>query len=119
MHTLVEAADQLEGSNSTEPGKEEERLVCPTYGEIFKEAGHTIVILSCTTQHSTPTIEGAAEKDDTVTQEPTSLNILAEVATNSRIEEPRDEVIPDCGDEDCTMTLESSHDTKIIEVEPQ
>ena len=50
MHTLVEAANQLEGPNSTEPGKEEERVVCPTCGEIFKEAGHKIVIRACTTQ---------------------------------------------------------------------
>ena len=67
MHTLVEAADQLEGSNSTKPSKEEERVVCPTCGEIFKEAGHKIVIHSCTTQQSAPTIEGAAEKEDDVT----------------------------------------------------
>ena len=116
---MVEAADQLEGPNPTEPGNEEERVVCPTCGEIFKEVGHNIVILSYTTQQSAPTIEGATEKEDAVTQEPTSLNILAEVATNSEIEEPRDEVIPNCGDEDCTMTPESSHDIEVIEVEPQ
>ena len=63
--------------------------------------------------------EEALEKEDAITQEPTSLNILAEIATNSGIVEPRDEVIPDFMDEDCTMTPESSHDTKIIEVEPQ
>ena len=63
--------------------------------------------------------EEVSEKEDVVTQEPTSLNILAKVATNSGIEESRDEVMPDYGDEDCTMTPESSHDTKIIEVEPQ
>ena len=61
----------------------------------------------------------AAEKEDVVTQEPTSLNILGKVSTNSRIEEPRDEIIPYSGDEDCTSTLECSHDTEIIEVEPQ
>ena len=71
-------------------------------------------------QHkSTPTTEEVVEKEDVVTQEPASLNILAEVATNSGTEEPRDEVIPDCGDEDCTVTPESSHDTEVIEVEPQ
>ena len=119
MHTLVEAADQLEGSNSTEPGKEEERVVCPTCGEIFKEAGHKIVIHAYATQQFAPTIEGAAEKEDAITQEPASLNILVEVATNSGIEEPRDEIIPNSGDEDCTLTPECSRDTKIIEVEPQ
>ena len=61
----------------------------------------------------------ASEKEDVVTQEPASLNILAEIATNSGIEKPRDEVIPDFMDEDCTVTPESSHDTKIIEVESQ
>ena len=30
LHTLVEAADQLEGSNPTKAGNEEERVVCPT-----------------------------------------------------------------------------------------
>ena len=37
LHTLVEAADQLEGSNPTEASNEEERVVCLTYGEIFNE----------------------------------------------------------------------------------
>ena len=104
LHTLVKAADQLEGLIPTEPGNEEERVVYPTCREIFKEAGHNIVIHAFTTQQSAPAMEEVGEKEDVVTQEPTSLNILAEVATNSRIEEPRDEVIPDCGDENCTMT---------------
>ena len=56
-------------------------------------------------------MEEVAEKEDAVTQEPTSLNILAEVATNSGTEEPRDEVILDYGDEYYTRTPESSHDT--------
>ena len=60
-----------------------------------------------------------SKKEDAVTQEPTSLNILGEIATNSGIEEPRDEFILDFMDEDCTVTSESSHDTEIIEVEPQ
>ena len=63
--------------------------------------------------------EEASEKEDAVTQEPASLNILVEIATNSGTKEPRDEVIPDFMDEDCTVTPESSHDTEIIEVEPQ
>ena len=50
MHTLVEAVDQLEGPDSTEPGKEEERVVYPTCREIFKEEGHKIVIFAFTTQ---------------------------------------------------------------------
>ena len=63
--------------------------------------------------------EEVSEKEDVVTLEPASLNILSKIATNSRTEEPRDEVIPDFMDEYCIVTLESSHDTKIIEVEPQ
>ena len=63
--------------------------------------------------------EEVLEKEDVVTQEPASLNILAEIATNSRTEEPRDEVNPDFMDEDYTVTPESSHDIEIIEVEPQ
>ena len=79
-------------------------MVCPTCGEIFKEASHKIVIRACTTQQSTPTIEGAAEREDVVTQEPASLNILAEIATNSGTKEPREEIIPNFMDEDCTVT---------------
>ena len=52
---MVEAADQLEGSNPTEPDNEEERVVCPTYGEIFNELGYKVVIHAFTTQQSTPT----------------------------------------------------------------
>ena len=111
LHTLVEAANQLEGPNSIEPGNEEERVVCPTCREIFKEAESKIVMHALTIQKYAPAMEEVVEKEYVVTQEPTSLNILAEVATNSGTEEPRDEVIPDCGDEDCTMTPESSHDT--------
>ena len=57
LHTLVEATDQSEGSDPTEPGNGEEIVVCPTCGEIFKELGHKIVIHAFTTQHSTPTTE--------------------------------------------------------------
>ena len=94
-------------------------MVCPTYGEIFKESGHKIVIGAFTTQQFATTTGEFLEKEDVVTQEPESLNILAEIATNSGIEEPRDEVILDFMYEDCTVTLESSHDIEIIEVEPQ
>ena len=62
LHTLVEVGDQLKGSNPTEAGNEEERVVYPTCGEIFKEEGHKIVIHAFTTQQSSPTIEEVAEK---------------------------------------------------------
>ena len=57
---MVEAANQVERSDPTEPGNEEERVVCPTCGEIFKEAGHKIVIRAFTTQQSEPTTEEVA-----------------------------------------------------------
>ena len=59
------------------------------------------------------------EKEDAATQEPASLNILAEVATNPVIEEQKDEIMYDDGDRDCTVTPECSHDIDIVEVEPQ
>ena len=119
MYTLVEAADQLEGSNSTEPSDEDERMIYPTYGEIFKEVGHKIIIHTCTTQQSVPTMEEPAEREDVVTQEPASLTIRAEVATNPVTEELKDEIMYDDGDRDCTITPECSHDIEIIEAEPQ
>ena len=119
MYTLVEAADQLEGSNSTEPGEEDERVICPTCGEIFKEAGHKIIICTCTAQQSAPIIEEAAEKEDAATQEPASLTLLAEVAINPVTEELKDEIMYDDGDRDCTVTPECSDDIDIIEAEPQ
>ena len=64
---MVDAADQLEGRNSTELGNEEERVVCPTCKEIFKEVGHKIVIRVFTTQQSTPTMEEFLEKEYVVT----------------------------------------------------
>ena len=67
LHTLVEAMDQLEEPNSIEPGNEEERVVCPTYGEIFKEVGHKIVIHAFITQQSAPAMEEVAEKEDAAT----------------------------------------------------
>ena len=118
MYTLVEAAEQLEESNSTEPGKEEERVICPTYGEIFKEVGHKIILRTCTAQQSEATIEKAAEKEDAATQEPASLTILAEVATNPVIEEKKDEFRNDDGDKDCTVNSEYSHNVEMIEAEP-
>ena len=47
------------------------------------------------------------------------MNIPIEIATQFGIEEPEDEVIPDFVEEGCTVTPEPSHDTKIIEMEPQ
>ena len=60
-----------------------------------------------------------ADEHDADTQEPTSLNILVEITTRLGTEEPEDEVILDFKDEDCDVTPEPCHDTKIIEMEPQ
>ena len=50
LHTLVEAANQLEGSNPTEASSEEERVVCPMCGEIFDELGYKVIVHAFTTQ---------------------------------------------------------------------
>ena len=47
---MVEAADQLEGSNPIEAGNEEERVVYPTCGEIFDESGYKVIVRAFTTQ---------------------------------------------------------------------
>ena len=60
----MEAADQLEGTNPIELGNEEERVVCPTCGEIFNESGYKIIIRAFTTQQSAPTtMEGQVQLD--------------------------------------------------------
>ena len=139
MHTLVEAADQLEGSIPAKARNEEERVVFPVYGEIFDESGYKVIVRAFATQQSTPTAveeqgqpdwkdgetpqekiqekEVANEQDD-VTQEPTSLNIPIEITTRFGIEEPENEFIPNFVEEDCTVTPEPFHDTEIIEIEP-
>ena len=62
LHTLVEVADQLEGSNPTEAGNEEERVVYPTCGEIFNESGYKVIICAFTTQQFAPTtVEGQGQ----------------------------------------------------------
>ena len=52
-------------------------------------------------------------------QEPTSLNILIEVATQIGVDEPDVENIPEFNEEVCAWTPEPSQDKKIIETEPQ
>ena len=97
LHTLVEATDQLEGSIPAKAGNEEERVVCPTCGEIFDELGYKVIVRAFTTYQSAPkTVEGQRQPDlrddgtpkeklhekevvdeqDAVTQKPASLNII-------------------------------------------
>ena len=44
MYTLVEAADYLEGTESIDPDREEEQVMCPNCGEIFKKKGHGVIV---------------------------------------------------------------------------
>ena len=55
-------------------------------------------------------MEEPVEKEDAATQEPSSLTILAEAATNPVTEEKKDEIRNDDGDKDCTVNSERSHD---------
>ena len=50
MHTLVETADQLEGSPLAEDGEEEERVVYPAWGEIFNQSGYKVIVHAFVTQ---------------------------------------------------------------------
>ena len=47
---MVEAIDQLEGSNPAEAGDEEERVVCLLCGEIFNESGYKVIVCAFVTQ---------------------------------------------------------------------
>ena len=54
LHTLVEAADQLEGSTPTEDGEEEERVVFPVCGEMFNQSGYKVIVHAFVTQQPIP-----------------------------------------------------------------
>ena len=58
-------------------------------------------------------------KQDVVTQEPASLNVLVQVAVQMREEEPGTEGTLEFNEEMCTMTPELSQDTEILEIESQ
>ena len=91
-------------------------MIFPNCGEIFKKKGHGIIVH--TMQQPTSTREEPAEEEDAATQEPTSLIILAEAATNPRVEEKNNETRSDDGNKDCTVNPECSHDIEMIETEP-
>ena len=44
MHTLVEAAGQLEGSSHDEEGDELDKVVCPECGEISYQSGYKVIV---------------------------------------------------------------------------
>ena len=54
MHTLVEAADELEGSTPAEAGDEEERVVFPVCGEIFNQSGYKVIVHAFVAQQLVP-----------------------------------------------------------------
>ena len=60
-----------------------------------------------------------ADKQGVDTQEPTSLNIPVEIATQIGIDEPEAEVIPNFVEEVCTVTPKPSQGTEPIGMEPQ
>ena len=69
-------------------------------------------------------MEPQQQDDDEVeqgadTQEPTSLNILVEVATQIGVDEPEAENIPDFNEEVCDVTPKPSQEIELIEMEPQ
>ena len=55
MHTLVEAANRLEGSPPTADGEEEEREVYPVCGQIFNQSGYKFIVHAFVTQKLIPT----------------------------------------------------------------
>ena len=57
LHTLVEAANQLEGSSPAQEDEEVEKVVCPTCGEIFSQSGYTVIVHAFETHKPAPTAE--------------------------------------------------------------
>ena len=140
LHTLVEEADQLEGSTPAEDGEEEERVVFLVCGEIFNQSGYKVIVHAFVTQQPIPVVveeqgqpdwkdgeapqqklqqREVADKQGVDTKELASLNIPVEISTQIRRYEPEDEVIPDFVEEVCIVTPEHSQDTELIGMEPQ
>ena len=61
LHRLVEAVDQLEGSSPAKEDEEVEKVVCPTYQEIFNQSGYIVIVHAFGTQNPTPTTEEEQE----------------------------------------------------------
>ena len=53
LHTLVEVADQLEGSPPTEEGEEVEKVVFPKCGDIFNQSGYKFKVHAFVAQNPT------------------------------------------------------------------
>ena len=50
LHTLVEAADQLEGSSPAKEDEEVEKVFFPACREIFSQSGYTVIVHAFETQ---------------------------------------------------------------------
>ena len=61
MHTLVEAADQLEGSCPAKEDEEVEKVVCPACGDIFSQSGYTVIVCAFETHKPAPAVEEGQE----------------------------------------------------------
>ena len=64
MHTLVEAANQLEGSSPPEEDEEVEKLVYPTCGEFFSQSGYIVIVRAFETQKPAPAAKEEQEAPD-------------------------------------------------------
>ena len=56
LPTLVDAADQVEGSTPGEASDEEERVVFPVCGEIFNESVYRVIVRAFVTQQPVPIV---------------------------------------------------------------
>ena len=61
LHTLVEVANQLEGSSPTKEDEEVEKVVCPACEEMFNQSGYIVILRAFGTQNPTPAIEEEQE----------------------------------------------------------
>ena len=61
LQTLVEAANQLEGSTLAEDGEEEERVVYLVCGEIFNQSGYKVIVHAFVTQQ--PVLAAVEERE--------------------------------------------------------
>ena len=66
IHTLVEVADQLEGSPPVEEGEELEKVVFPGCGEIFNQLGYKFTVCAFVAQKLTK--EVGEEKETSVVE---------------------------------------------------
>ena len=104
-------------------------MVCPECGEIFNQSGYKFKVHAFVTQQTVPIVveeQGQPDwkdgedpqeklqqrevlaKQGANTQEPASLNIPVEVATQIGIGAPEAEIIPNFVEEVCAVTPEPS-----------